>query len=144
MLHSVDWQFVTDVSCEPVVPTFRGKAAQEDCLTVGDGIVRLSRNVGNRTANLWTAWSLKMGPINSEMLVTNNRCTLRNIPEERRPLFTPQRNPEIKQKWKECIRPYVGKLLPVVAAQKSVFFFFLGTLINAIQVRVFSFLWAVY
>jgi hypothetical protein len=46
VLRSVDWQFVTDVSGQPVGPISRGLAAQEDGLTVGNGIDRLSRNVG--------------------------------------------------------------------------------------------------
>ena len=86
MLHSVYWQFVTDVSWQPIGPISRGQAAQEDCLTVGDGIDRFSRNVGCRSSNLWPSWSLTMGPISCSVTsITNNRCTLRNIPEERRP-----------------------------------------------------------
>jgi len=112
MLHSIYWQFVTDVSWQPIGPISNSQAAQEDCLTVGDGIDRLARNVGYRSANLWPAWSLKMGPIScSEMSITNKRCTLGNIPEERRPHLHRAWNPEIKQRRKECFRPYVAKLL---------------------------------
>jgi len=36
MLCRVDWQSVTDVSGQPIDPTFKGQAVQEelDCLTV--------------------------------------------------------------------------------------------------------------
>jgi hypothetical protein len=96
MLHSVDWRFVTDVLWQPVGPLSRGQAAQEDCLTGGDGIDRLSRNVCYWTANLWPAWSLKMGLIScSEMSITNNRCTLRNVSEEPRPHLHSGRIPKL-------------------------------------------------
>ena len=42
---------VTDVSGQPTSPIFKGQAVQEewtDCLTLEDGIERLSRNVGLR------------------------------------------------------------------------------------------------
>jgi hypothetical protein len=37
---SVEWQFITDVSGQPIVPFFKDK-------TLEDGTDRLSRNVGN-------------------------------------------------------------------------------------------------
>jgi len=32
MLRSVDWQFVTDVSGQPIGPIFEGQAVPEECL----------------------------------------------------------------------------------------------------------------
>jgi len=69
MLCRVDWQSVTDVSGQPIDPTFKGQAVQEelDCLTVEGETDRLF-----------------------ETLVTNSQWKLYNIPEEwksRRQIF---------------------------------------------------------
>jgi hypothetical protein len=49
MLCKVDWQSVTDVSGQPIDPTFKGQTIQEelDCLTVEGKTDKLIRNVGN-------------------------------------------------------------------------------------------------
>jgi len=45
-------------------------------------------------------WHINMGPIGCpETSVINYQSTLRNIPEERRSLFTPRRKLEITQKY---------------------------------------------
>ena len=68
ILRSVEWQFLTDVSGQPVGPIFKGQAVQEEFLHYS-----------------WTAWPLKIGPIScAETSVPNYHSTLRKIPEERR------------------------------------------------------------
>jgi len=61
MLCRVHWQLVTDVSGQPIGPTFKGQAVQEelDCLTLEDETDRLF-----------------------ETSVSNCQLTLYNIPEE--------------------------------------------------------------
>ena len=48
ILHSVERQFLADVSGQPVGPIFKGQEFQE-LLTLEDGTDRLSRNVGKAT-----------------------------------------------------------------------------------------------
>jgi hypothetical protein len=46
---SIEWQYVTDVSRQPIGPIFKGQAfAVQDCLALQNGTNRLSRNVGNK------------------------------------------------------------------------------------------------
>jgi hypothetical protein len=47
ILRRVQWQFVADVSGQPIGAFFKGQAVQEifDCLTTEDGTDRLSQNV---------------------------------------------------------------------------------------------------
>jgi hypothetical protein len=64
MSHSVDWQLYIVFSGQPISPIFNCQAVQEDlnCLTFEDASDMLSRNV------------------------SNYQSTLRNIPEESRPI----------------------------------------------------------
>ena len=45
-LRSVQRQFRTDVSGQPIGPIFKGQAVQDNYLTLEDGTDRFSRNVG--------------------------------------------------------------------------------------------------
>jgi len=63
MLRNVDWQYVNNVSVQPIHPTFKGQR----------------RHLGSSAA-----WRLKMGRIIcTETSVIKYQSTLRNIPEER-------------------------------------------------------------
>jgi len=50
VLRWVEWEFVADVSEQPIGAFFKGQAVQEilDCLTTEDGTEKLSQNVGNK------------------------------------------------------------------------------------------------
>jgi len=52
ILNNVDGWFITDVSVEPIVPIFKGHAAEEEFFFDWDGNNRFSRNVDKKLSSL--------------------------------------------------------------------------------------------
>ena len=53
LLHSVNWQLLSDMSRQTVGHICKQKAPQAKCLTIEDGTDGLSRNVGNYRSTLY-------------------------------------------------------------------------------------------
>jgi hypothetical protein len=84
ILRSVEWQFCTEVSGQPIGPIFTGQDFQKESLSC------------------WISWPLKMGPIGCpETSVQNYQSTLRNIPEERRSQIVTSKYETLREPLKE-------------------------------------------
>lgn len=78
ILRIVEWQFLTDLSEQPVFPFFKGQALQGesfflDCLTLEGGTDRLSRNLCTNIPNKCRSYLQLGGNLTPRMV---SRCVL--------------------------------------------------------------------